>query len=51
LASRGFGRENFEEVGAILADALAVLDPVPPASLAHRVAVLTTKTPLYGYLA
>ena len=51
LASRGFGRENFEQVGAILADALAVVDPVPGASLAQRVALLTSKSPLYGYLA
>ena len=47
LASRGFGREHFEEVGGILADALAGESREP---LAARVAGLTAGSPLYGYL-
>ena len=50
LASRGFGREEFAEVGEILSDALALDAAVPTGSLANRVALLTAKTPLYGYL-
>jgi glycine hydroxymethyltransferase len=50
LASRGFGREEFAEVGEILSDALALDAVVPTGSLANRVALLTAKTPLYGYL-
>jgi glycine hydroxymethyltransferase len=51
LASRGFGREQFVEVGGILSDALANGGEDPDGSLAGRVAELTRGTPLYRYLA
>ena len=51
LASRGFGRGEFEDVGQILAEALAVEGRVPEGALAQRIAQLTSKMPLYGYLA
>ena len=51
LASRGFGREQFAEVGAILSDALANGGEDPDGSLAGRVAELTSEMPLYRYLA
>jgi glycine hydroxymethyltransferase len=51
LASRGFGHEQFTEVGAILADALADGGEDRDGSLAGRVAELTGAMPLYPYLA
>jgi len=51
LASRGFSREQFAEVGAILADALANGGEDPDGSLGLRVAELTNEMPLYSYLA
>ncbi len=51
LASRGFGREEFAEVGAIISDALANGGEDPDGSLAGRVAELTSEMPLYRYLA
>jgi glycine hydroxymethyltransferase len=54
LASRGFGPAEFAEVGAILADALAVRDgpgsPSAAASCVERVRALTEAFPLYGFL-
>jgi glycine hydroxymethyltransferase len=50
LASRGFGPEQFAEVGAIVSDALENGGEDPDASLAGRVAELTSEMPLYPYL-
>jgi glycine hydroxymethyltransferase len=50
LASRGFGPEQFAEVGAIVSDALANGGEDPDGSLAGRVAELTSEMPLYPYL-
>ncbi len=51
LASRGFGRGQFAQVGAIISDALANGGEDPDGSLAGRVAELTSEMPLYRYLA
>jgi len=50
LAARGFTREQFALVGAILADALAQGGEDPDGALAQRVAELTGLMPLYEYL-
>ena len=53
LASRGFGRAEFSEVGAILAEALAIDDragPAAAASCVERVRALTEAFPLYGFI-
>jgi len=50
LASRGFNREQFLEVGMILAEALAQDGKDPRGSLAARAAELTSKASLYSYL-
>ena len=50
LASRGFDREQFGEVGRIVADALANGGEDPDGSLAGRVAELTSEMSLYRYL-
>ena len=47
----GLGRDEFLEVGAILADALAAGGEDPDGSLAGRVGELTRQMPLYPYLA
>jgi len=49
LASRGFGRAEFAEVGEILAAALAA-GGEDDGTLAARARVLTDRFPLYGYL-
>ena len=51
LAGRGFHRDEFLEVGAILADALATGGEDPDGSLAGRVGELTRQLPLYPFLA
>lgn len=50
LASRGFSLEQFAEVGEILAEALAKDGEERDFSLTDRVAELTQRRPLYGYL-
>jgi glycine hydroxymethyltransferase len=50
LASRGFSLEQFAEVGAILADALANDGEDPNGSIAARVDKITSAMPLYRYL-
>jgi len=51
LATRGFGASEFTEVADILATALTPgLDEAAAASLRDRVAILTTKFPLYPTL-
>ena len=50
LVGRGFGRDEFLEVGAILSDALASGGEDPDGSLAGRVGELTSRLPLYPYL-
>jgi glycine/serine hydroxymethyltransferase len=50
LASRGFSREQFAEVGGILSEALANGGEDPDGSLAGRVAELASAMPLYRYL-
>lgn len=51
LACRGFGREEFAEVGRVLCQALENGGGDPDGSLAKRVAELAGRTPLYPYLA
>jgi glycine hydroxymethyltransferase len=50
LACRGFAREQFDEVGSILAEALANGGEDPDGSLAARVRELTDAMPLYSHL-
>jgi glycine hydroxymethyltransferase len=50
LAARGFGRDQFERLGMILADALANGGKDPDGSLADRVGELAQAMPLYRYL-
>ncbi len=54
LASRGLGRPEFEEVGAILAEALSLRDTAGGRSAAtrcaERVRALTEAFPLYGFI-
>jgi glycine hydroxymethyltransferase len=50
LACRGLDRDQFAEVGGVLADALANGGEDPGGFLARRVAELTSEMPLYRYL-
>jgi len=50
LASRGFGRAEFEEVGALLAEALVPDAGGAAGEVVARVRTLTEAFPLYGYL-
>ena len=50
LASRGFSREQFAEVGLILADALVLGGEDPDGSLAARARELTGQATLYSYI-
>ena len=50
LAARGFTREQFADVGGILADSLTHGGEDPDGALAGRVAELTAAVPLYRYL-
>ncbi|MGA2529750.1 MAG: serine hydroxymethyltransferase [Acidimicrobiales bacterium] len=51
LAGRGFGHEQFAEVGEIIADALAAGGAQRHEVLEKRVTELTAAMPLYNYLA
>jgi len=51
LASRGFGRKQFLEVGGILADALEKGGEDPDGSISTRISELAGEMPLYPHLA